>query len=168
MYAAVGIWPDIMFAVTTLSQYLMGAGRAHWEQVKCVFHYLKGTRTLRITYGGGATEIVGFSDTDWGTGVDDRHSVSGYLFQINGRLVSWSLKKQHVVTLSSTEAEYITLTHALKEAVWLHLLLGEIYNDELLNQAVTVFLDNKSAISMVKNNVFHSRTKHITIQYHYI
>jgi hypothetical protein len=111
----------------------MGAGRAHWEQVKCVFHYLKGTRTLGITYGGGTTEIVGFSDADWGTGVNDRHSVSGYLFQINGGPVSWSSKKQHVITLSSTEAEYIVLTHASKEAVWLRSLLGEIYDDELLD-----------------------------------
>jgi hypothetical protein len=146
----------------------MGAGCAHWEQVKRVFRYLKGTRTLGITYGGGTTKIVGFSDADWGTGVDDRHSVSSYLFQINGGPVSWSSKKQHIVALSSTEAEYIALTHASKEAVWLRSLLGEIYDDELLDRAVTVFSDNKSAISMVKNNVFHSRTKHIAIQYHYI
>jgi hypothetical protein len=64
MYAVVGTWPNIAFTVTALSQYLMEAGRAHWEQVKCVFHYLKGTRTLGITYGGGTTEIVGFSDAD--------------------------------------------------------------------------------------------------------
>jgi hypothetical protein len=87
----------------------MGAGRAHWEQVKHVFCYLRGTRTLRITYGGGTTEIVGFSDVDWGAGVNDWHSVSSYLFQINGGPVFWSSKKQHVVALSSTEAEYIML-----------------------------------------------------------
>jgi hypothetical protein len=136
--------------------------------VKYVFCYLKGTRTLGITYGGGTTEIVGFSDTDWGAGVDDRHSVSGYLFQINRGPVSWSSKKQHIFALSSIEAEYIALTHASKEAVWLRSLLGEIYDDELLDRAVTVFSDNKLVISMVKNNVFHSRTKHIAIQYHYI
>jgi hypothetical protein len=136
--------------------------------VKHVFHYLKGTRTLRITYGGGITEIIGFSDADWGAGVDDQHSVSGYLFQINGGPVSWSSKKQQIIALSSTEAEYITLTHASKEVVWLRSLLGEIYNDELLDRAVTVFSDNKSVISMVKNNIFHSRTKHIAIWYHYI
>jgi hypothetical protein len=107
MYTAVGTRPDIAFTVTALSQYLMGAGCAYWEQVKHVFRYLKGTRTLGITYGGGTNEIIGFSDADWGTGVDDRHSVSGYLFQINGGPVSWSSKKQHIVTLSSTEAEYI-------------------------------------------------------------
>jgi hypothetical protein len=60
------------------------------------------------------------------------------------------------------------LTHALKEAVWLHSLLGEIYNDKLLNRAVTGFSDNKSVICMVKNNIFHSCMKHIAIQYHYI
>jgi hypothetical protein len=133
MYATVGTRPDIAFAVTALSQYPMGAGCAHWEQVKRVFCYLKGTRTLGITYGGGTTEIIGFSDADWGAGVDDWHSVSGYLFQINGGLVSWSSKKQHIVTLSSTEAEYITLTHTSKEVVWLRSLLGEIYDDELLD-----------------------------------
>jgi hypothetical protein len=146
----------------------MRAGHAYWEQVKHVFRYLKGTRTLGITYGGSTTEIIGFSDADWGIGVDDWHSVSGYLFQINGGPVSWSSKKQHVIALSSTEAEYITLTHALKEVVWLRSLLGEIYDDELLDRAVTVFSDNKSAISMVKNNIFHSRMKHIAIRYHYI
>jgi Reverse transcriptase (RNA-dependent DNA polymerase) len=168
MYVAVGIWPNIAFTITTLSQYLMGAGHAYWEKAKHVFHYLKGTRTLRITYGGGATEIVRFSDADWGVKVNNQHSVSGYLFQINGGPVSWSLKKQHVVALSSTEAEYIVLTHVSKEVVWLRSLLGEIYDDELLDRVVTVFSDNKSVISMVKNNVFHSHIKHIAIRYHYI
>jgi hypothetical protein len=168
IYTAVGTQPDIAFAVTALSQYLMGAGRAHWEQVKRVFCYLKGIRTLGITYGGGTTEIVGFSDADWGAGVDDQHSVSGYLFQIKGGLVSWSSKKQHVITLSSIEAEYIALTHASKKAVWLRSLLGKIYDNKLLDRAVTIFSDNKSVISMVKNNIFHSHTKHIAIRYHYI
>ena len=96
------------------------------------------------------------------------HSICGYVFTLNGGAVSWSSKTQSVVALSSTEAEYIGITHAAKEAIWVRHLLSELYSPKVLEYPLTVHCDNRSAIELVKNATFHSRTKHIAIRYHYI
>ena len=167
MYAAIGTRPDITYAVTALSQYLQNPGRAHWEQVKRVIRYLKGTREYELKFGpsGG---VEGFTDANWGNDIDDRHSICGYVFTLNEGAISWSSKKQSVVALSSTEAEYIGITHAAKEATWVRHLLSELYSPHILDYPIMLYCDNKSAIELVKNATFHSRTKHIAIRYHYI
>ena len=168
MYAAIGTRPDIAFAVTLLSQYLQNPGHAHWEQAKRVICYLKGTRDCELIFGpsGG---VEGFSDANWGNDIDDRHLICGYAFTLNGGAISWSSKKQSVVTLSSTEAEYIGITtHAAKEATWVRHLLSKLYSPHILNYPIIIHCNNKSAIELVSNATFHSCTKHITICYHYI
>ena len=112
--------------------------------------------------------VEGFTDANWGNNLDNRHSICSYVFTFNGGAISWSSKKQLVVALSSTEAEYIAITHAAKEAVWIHHLLSELYSPLVLKYPLTIYSDNKSAIELVKNATFHLRTKHITIHYHYI
>ena len=87
---------------------------------------------------------------------------------LNGGAISWSSKKQSVVALSSTEAEYIGITHAAKEAIWIRHLLSELYSPQILDYPLLVHCDNKSAIELAKNATFHSRTKHIAIRFHYI
>ena len=116
MYATIGTHPDIAYTVTTLSQYLQNPGRPHWEQAKHTVRYLKGTHDLELKFGpsGG---IKGFTDANWANDTDDRHSICGYIFLLNGGAISWSSKKQSVVALLSTEAEYIGVTHAAKEAM---------------------------------------------------
>ena len=167
MYAAIGTRPDITYAVTTLSQYLQNPGRPHWEQAKRVIQYLKGTCGSELTFGpsGGAK---GFADANWANYVDDCHSICGYVFMLNGGAISWSSKKQLVVALSSTEAEYIGITHAAKEATWVRHLLSEMYSPLVLKYPILLYCDNKSAIELVKNATFHSCTKHIAIRYHFI
>jgi hypothetical protein len=167
MYAAIRTRPDITYAVTALSQYLQNPGRAHWEQAKRVIRYLKGTCDFELKFGpsGG---IEGFADANWANDVDDRHSICGYVFTLNKGAISWSSKKQSVVALSSTEAEYIGITHAAKEATWIRHLLSELYSPLVLQYPITLYCDNKSAIELVKNATFHSRTKHIAIRYHFI
>ena len=167
MYAAIGTRPDIAFAVTLLSQYLQNPGRAHWEQAKRAIRYLKGTRDCELVFGpnGG---VEGFSDANWGNDIDDRHSICGYVYMLNGGAISWSSKKQSVVALSSTEAEYIGLTHAAKEATWIRHLLSKLYSPRILDYPVILHCDNKSAIELASNATFHSRTKHIAIHYHWI
>ena len=167
MYAAIGTRPDITYAVTALSQHLQDLGRAHWEQAKRGIRYLKGSRDLELTYGpsGG---VEGFTDANWGTDVDDRHSICGYIFMLNGGAVSWSSKKQSVVALSSIEAEHIGITHATKEATWIRHLLSERYSPLVPNHPTTLYCNNKSAIELVKNAIFHSRTKHIAICFPYV
>ena len=167
MYATIGTHPDIMFAVTALSQYLQNPGHPHWEQAKHTICYLKGTCDWKLTYGstGG---VQGFSDMNWGTDVDDHHSICRYVFNLNGGAISWSSKKQSVVALLSTEAEYIAITHAAKEATWVHHLLSELYSPYILKYPIILYCNNWSAIELIKNATFHSRTKHIAIRYHYI
>ena len=177
MYAALGTMPDIMFAVTFLSQFMQNPGHAHWEEVKRVFRYLKGTMHWKLTIGMGGhwdwaepekrdrVGLEGFMDAD-GASQYHRHSISGYVFTIDGGAVSWSSKKQSIVTLSNTEGEYIAVTHAAKEALWIRMFLSEITRP--LTQLVTIFCDNQSAISVSKNDQFHARMKHINIKYHFV
>jgi len=95
-----------------------------------------------------------------------RHSISGYSFLINGGAVSWSSKKQPIVALSTTKAEYIAAAHATKEALWLWAFLGEVTRP--LSAPITLHCDNQSAIALMKDGQFHARTKHIDLRFHFI
>ena len=168
MYASMGTRPDITFAVSTVAQFLENPGAAHWEAVKHIFRYLKGTRDMKLTYGDEEKDLQGFVDAD-GASQDHRRAISGYVFMVDGGAVSWSSKKQEIVTLSTTEAEYVAATHAAKEAVWLRRLFGELFPPaETINKPTTLHSDNKSAIALATGGQFHARTKHIDIRYHFI
>lgn len=97
---------------------------------------------------------------------EDRRSTSGYAFMINGGAVSWSAKKQEIVTLSTTESEYVGAVHASKEALWLRSLISQIFSTTL--DTTTLFSDNQSAIALASDHQYHPRTKHIDIRYHFI
>ena len=167
MYAAVGTRPDIAFAVQTLSQFSSRPSNTHWTAVKHVFRYLKGTTDVGITYSGNTNlELIGFSDADWAQSQADRRSVSGYAFKLADGTVSWSSKKQPTVALSTMEAEYIALSHAAKEAIWLRRLLTEL--GVISDSPTLVLTDNQSAIAFAHDNQFHARSKHIDIRHHFI
>jgi len=116
-------------------------------------------------YGGIGEEIKGYTDAD-GNMAEDRRATSGYAFMINGGAVSWSAKRQEIVTLSTTESEYVGATHAAKEALWLRSLISQIFKSTL--PTTTIFSDNQSAIALAKDHQYHARTKHIDIRYHFI
>ncbi|KAL1937681.1 hypothetical protein VTO73DRAFT_12956 [Trametes versicolor] len=168
MYIAVTTRADIAYAVHRLAQYMSNPGRPHWEALKRLVRYLIGTRELWLVYGRDTSGLAGYTDADWGSNDDSRHSVCGYVYTFDGGAVSWSAKKQNVVALSSTEAEYIGITHASKEAIWLRSLLGDLVHPDFASHAVRLFSDNKSAMDLARNNAFHARTKHIAIRYHFI
>lgn len=165
MYAAVGTRPDIAFAVSTLAQFSHNPGWPHWEAVKCVFRYLLGTKKLSLCYGGARKGLEGFVDAD-GASQEHRHAISGYVFLVDGGAVSWSSKKQPLVMLSTTEAEYVAATHAAKEAMWLCRLIGEVFRP--LAEPTSLYSDNQSAIALTRDGNYHARMKHIDIRYHYI
>ena len=165
IYAMIGTRPDIAFAVSAISQYSTNPGPAHWTALRRVFRYLNGTRTLGILYGSGV--CGGYTDADWGGG-EDRKSIGGYVFLINGGAVSWTSKKQATVALSSTESEYMALTQGVKEALWLGKLLGDIGALNHITSIREIQSDNQGAIALTKNPEYHARTKHIDIQYHFI
>ena len=110
-------------------------------------------------------DIHGFVDADWAGDLDRRISTSGYVFNLFGGEISWMSKRQAVVALSTTEAEYMAATHASKEAIWLQILCSGI---GLVQKDIRIYCDNQSAIFLAKNPTHHSKTKHIDIQYHFV
>jgi hypothetical protein len=165
MYAMIATRPDICFAVQTVSRFSTNPGQTHWDAVKKIFRYLKGTRDLWLTYGVENSELTGFTDAD-GSMAEDRRAVTGYAFLINGGAISWSAKRQEIVSLSTTESEYVAITHASKEALWLCSLITQLFPITL--SSTTLFSDNQSAIALTKDHQYHARTKHIDIRYHFI
>jgi hypothetical protein len=167
MYVSVMTRPDITFAVSTLSQYLETPHSTHLKAVTRVFRYLLGTKDIQLVLGGSQNKITGYSDADWASHLH-RHSISGFVYFIGGGIVSWSSKKQPIITLSSTEAEYVALTHSSKDILWIHKFLSEISTIFSFNLPTTLFCDNQGAIRLSKDSTFHARTKHIDIHFHFI
>ena len=165
MYASVATRPDITFAVSTLSQFLDNPGEAHWEAVKRVFRYLSGTRDQALTYGGEVHDLLGFTDAD-GASQEHRRAISGHAFLFNGGAVSWSSRKQELVTLSTAEAEYVAATHASKELIWLRRLKGDLSTP--LTTATPLYCDNQAALRLAQADDYRARTKHIDLRYHFI
>lgn len=171
MYLMLGSRPDLAYAITTLSQYASNPSETHWTALKRVLRYISGTLNLTITYSlqhNTPLELCGFTDSDWGSDLDDRRSIGGYLFLIAGGVVSWQSKKQPTVALSTTEAEYMAATQACKEALWWRSLLHEISLGFQVDKPTTIHSDNQSCIALSINSEFHARTKHIDIQHHFI
>ena len=133
--------------------------------VKQVFHYLKGTADLWLSYGVTKMKLIGYTDTD-GSMAEDRHAISGYAFLIYGGAISWSAKRQEIIALSTTEAKYVAITHATKEALWLRSLILQLF--ELKLDSITLFSDNQSTIELTKDHQYHARLKHIDIRFHFI
>lgn len=167
MYAMVGTRPDIAYAVEVLGHFAHDPTQAHFVLAKKLLRYLKGTASYSILYkkGKGVAKLEGYCDSDWAMS-ESCKSTGGNLFLINEGSVSWSSKLQTCVALSSTEAEYMATTPAAKEALWLHHLLEELGQKQLL--PTPIFEDNQSCIHLAKNPIHHQRTKHIDIQYHFI
>jgi hypothetical protein len=111
-------------------------------------------------------ELEGYTDADWAGNQTDRRSTSGYMFTLGSVAISWSSKKQATVALSSTEAEYRGAAIATCEEVWIKRLLADL--GEYIDGAVTIWCDNMSSIQFAKNPVFHARTKHIEVHYHFL
>ena len=124
-YAATTTRADIAAAVNMLSKFMTKPGKGHMERVKRILRYMKGTVDYGIIYSASDNKCIlsGYSDSDWAGDVDTRYSTSGYIFQVYGNTFSWISKKQKTVARSTTEAEYVALSHATQEAIWLRRLL---------------------------------------------
>jgi hypothetical protein len=167
MYATVMTCPDIALTISVLSQYLKSPRTTHLIAVTRVFRYLSGTKHLKLILGGIHSELTGYSDADWASHMH-RHSISGFAHFVGIGAVTWSSKKQLIVTLSSTKAEYVALTHASKDTLWIHKLLTELSSIFSFSLPTTLFCDNQGAIRLSKDATFHGRTKHIDVHFHFI
>ncbi|KAJ3559245.1 hypothetical protein NM688_g454 [Phlebia brevispora] len=170
MYAVLGMRSDIAYAVQHLSQFCSALMQMHWTTVKCIMRYLNGTLGVSIKYGLHAKvqdlELIGYSDADWAEDANDCKSVSGYVFLFSGSPITWSSKKQLTIALSSMEAEYMAMSHAAREVLWLRNLLTEL--DIVQKSGTLVNVDNQGAIAYSKLNIFHRHSKHIDIWHHFI
>jgi hypothetical protein len=159
--------PDICFSVNTLSQYLVEPRRVHLVAAKHVMRYLKGTLDYGLYYTGDHDfRVCGYTDLDWVGSVSDRKSTSRCCFSLGSAMTSWQSRKQSSIALSTTETEYIAACSTSCESIWLRKLLTGLFDLEM--EATVILCDNQSCIKMTENPVFHDKSKHIEIRYHYI
>ena len=162
--------PDIMYVASLLSRFMHSPSENHMKAAKRILRYLRGTLDYGLLYSKAESfELRGFSDSDWAGSCDDMKSTSGYVFNLGSAIFSWCSKKQETVAQSSAEAEYIAAAAAVNQALWLKRLLLELkqWPSEQEN-TVKLMVDSLSAISIAKNPVCHSRTKHFKIKFHFI
>ncbi|GKD39994.1 hypothetical protein Tco_1260201 [Tanacetum coccineum] len=151
--------PDLSYSVGLLSRFMQEPREQHMKAIRQVLRYVKGTKDYEITYKHNrGDKIHRFSDSSYG--------VNGIIFYYGESPMSWSTQKQATVALSSCESEFIAATAAATQALWLKRLLSKLTHSKEEN--VTIMVDNKSAIALMKNPVFHGRSKHIDTKYHFI
>lgn len=167
-YLMLSTRPDIAAAVNTFSRYQAAPTDKHWSHLKRVLRYLKGTRDYGLVYRRRAdsSPLIGYADADWGNDGEDRRSISGFTFKIHDATVSWTTRKQNTVALSSTEAEYVSLSQAACEAIWLRNVLQEFGVD--ISEPTRIFEDNQSCIRIAEEPRDHRRMKHVDIRFHFI
>ena len=168
MFLAVVSRPDIAYAVNNVSKFLEKHDATHWNAVKRIVKYVAGSIDFGIVYEGASEnfDLTGYTDSDYAGDVDTRRSTSGFVFFLCDRAVTWCCQRQKTVTLSTMEAEYVAAALAAREAVWLRQILKDLAREQ--NDATCLFIDNQSAIRMLKNLEFHKRTKHIDVKFHFI
>lgn len=166
MYLAIGTRPDIAFALSTVSQYLELPDKIHWNAVKRILKYLKETADYGLVFKANTNlNILAFSDADYAGDVDTRRPTTGYIFKLSENTISWCSQKQKVVALSTTGSEFIAAAQTIKELIWLDRLTNAVIGEK--NSKPLLYLDNQSAIKLLKNPELHKRTKHIDVRYHF-
>jgi hypothetical protein len=158
--------PDISFSVNQLCQHMHNPTSAHWSAAKRVLRYLKHTPDHGLLISKGPMHLQAYCDSDWAGNPDDRKSTSGFCIFLGNSLISWSAKKQNVVSRSSTEAEYRSLAVTTAELFWIRMLLKELC--VFLPTPPILWCDNVSALALASNPIYHARTKHIEVDYHFI
>lgn len=161
--------PDICYVINMLSKYNNNPDMRHWTALKRVMRYLKGTLDYKLSYKKNLEETMthGYCDADWASAEDDRRSCTGYTFLFQGGTISWNSRRQPTVALSTTEAEYMSLSACVQEAMWLK-QFQESFWPQLKNEALVIYSDNQSSINLSGSDGYHPRTKHIDVRHHYV
>ena len=159
--------PDLIYVVCLLSRYMADPYEQHMKAAKRVLRYLKDTLGFGVFYKRKeVSELMVYTDSDYAGDIDDRRSTSGYAFLLSGGAVAWASKKQPVVTLSTTEAEFVAAAFCACQCVWMRRILEEFGLAQ--SGSTTIMCDNSSAIKLSKNPVLHGRSKHIDVRFHFL
>jgi hypothetical protein len=159
--------PDIMHVVGMVGRYQSAPKQSHLLAVKRIFRYLKETMTYGLWYPRNQNfQLTAYSDADWANCVDERKSTSGEAFFLGYSLVAWLSKKKCSISLSTTKADYIAAATCCTQILWMIQTLADL--EVKYAAPISIHCDNMSAISVSKNPVFHSKTKHIPIKYHFL
>ncbi|XP_019052677.1 PREDICTED: uncharacterized protein LOC109114468 [Nelumbo nucifera] len=159
--------PEIAFAVNKVCQFMQIPTTIHWAATKRILRYLKGTITYGLLLQPCHTfSLVAYSNADWGSGLMDRCSQSGYCMFLGSNLISWSSKKQPTMACSSTESKYRSLASVATEVSWLHMLLQELGIS--ISTTPLIWCDNMGNKFLANNPALHSRSKHIEFDIHFI
>nr|GEY88137.1 hypothetical protein [Tanacetum cinerariifolium] len=157
---------DIMFAVCACARHQVTPKKCHMYAVKRIFRYLKGHPKLGLWYPKESPfDLVAYSDSDYGGATQDRKSTTGGCQFLGRRLISWKCKKQTIMATSTTKAEYVAAASGCGQVLWIQNQLLD-YGFNFMN--TKIYIDNNSAICIVKNPVYHYKTKHIEIRHHFI
>ena len=168
MYSMVCTRPDISQAVSIVSRYMHNPGKGHWQAVKWILRYIQKTVDVGLLFKQDNTlgkGVIGYVDSDYAGDLDKRRSTTGYVFTLAGGPISWKSTLQSTVALSTTEAEYMAVTEAVKEAIWLQGMVKTLGLDQ---EHINMYCDSQSAIHLAKNQVYHARTKHIDVRFHFV
>lgn len=170
LYVATNSRPDISASVCILAQRIENPRLLDINEAKRVIKYLNGTKGFKLSISTSQQisnqMVLAYSDANWAEDRSSRKSNSGMIVQINGGTVAWSSRKQDVVSLSSTEAEFYALAETAKEVAWVTKILAEL--NVSTSDPVKIMSDNQSCIKMIENEKFSNRTKHIDTRYHYV
>ena len=174
MYLAQCTRPDIAFAVNLLARFSSEPTRRHWNGIKHIFRYLRGTIDLGLYYSKESTTsgLVGYSDAGYRSDPHKARSQTGYLFCYNGTVISWRSKKQSLVATSSNHSEIIALYEAGRECVWLRSIITHIHNSccltSITNSSTIIYEDNSACVAQVRGGYIKGdRTKHISPKFFY-
>ncbi|KAE8676544.1 hypothetical protein F3Y22_tig00111584pilonHSYRG00119 [Hibiscus syriacus] len=159
--------PDISYAVGVMSRYMKNPKKPHLEAVRRILRYVKNTIDYGLLYKKGEDcKLVGYCDADYAGDHDTRRSTTGYVFKLGSGTISWCSKRQPTVSLSTTEAEYRAASMVAQESTWLIHLMNNLHQP--VDYAILLYCDNQSAIRLAENPVFHARTKHVEVHYHFV
>lgn len=159
--------PDLMYGVCFISRFMENPREEHMQLAKRILRYVKGTYGFGLFYEkGNGKELQVFTDSDYAQDTEDRKCTSGYACILSNAAICWSSRKQDIVTLSSTEAEYVAATMCACHSVWLKGLMEELMGEPV--GLMKIKCDNSSTIKLSKNPIMHRRTKHIEVRFHYL
>lgn len=167
LYVAQITRPDISFCVNNVSRFNAKHSIEHWEAALRILKYLKGTSDYVLVYKAEAkNKMHAYTDADYASEIDKRRSCSGFVVKLAGGAINWHSKRQEIVAVSSTEAEYIALSTTAKEMLYLNQLMFELTNVSI--EPSQIYVDNTSSINLAKNAAYHDRTKHIDVRFHHL